>query len=197
MARMEFEKGLLITPDIYFATILTCRGAKITGTGKNRAVDLQNTLPSVELSHCYIRVIERPKQRKDKRRRRNKKARLEYTTTRGSAGAPRQQEMVRIPLVVFAFKPYKGTHELAKKKNDYLHHGRLWTDTLEYQAQHERLRRRIRRTVQNWRRETGRTDARVKERGVTQELHGAEGRIVIPGQEVVADGRSDGPINED
>lgn len=190
MARMEFEKGLLVTPDIYFATLLTCQNARNTGG----VVDLKNPLPRIELSHCHIRVIERPKKRS--RRRKKGRKHIVYTTTRGSGGPP-TQEMVRIPLVMFSFKPFKGTHELAKKKNEYLHHGQLWTDTLDYQAQHERLRRRVRRTVQNWRRETGRTDARAVERGLAQELHGAEGRIVIPGQEVVADAITDGPLTDD
>jgi hypothetical protein len=181
MPHLEYDKGLAVTPDVYFATALMSRNA----IKKGSVVDFERTLPPVELSHVYIRVIKRPASRK---RRRGAKAHIVYT----GPGHPPPRAMVRIPLVMFAFKPFRETHELTKRKNEAWHDGTLITPPLTYRASHEKLRRKIKNCLDVWRSQTGAGDAAVKEKARGHELLVDGKTLVLEAGTEVPNARIDG-----
>lgn len=175
MPRAKIVNGEYVFGDIYFATALACQnGVRVDGVvdyGPDGRV-----LPAAELSRVYVEVIERRKRAK-KRGGGGKKSRghLEY------AGPDGQQEfrIVRVPVVMFAFKPYKGNFGLHELKQDLWHSADLHTPDKVYALEHAVLRHKISRAVGKFKRLTGKKDLRVRFRGLHHEIGDVGGRIEL------------------
>jgi hypothetical protein len=182
MPRAKIINGEYVFGDIYFATALACEnGVRVDGVvdyGPDGRV-----LPAAELSRVYIEVIERRKRVKKRGgggmpgagKRQKPRGHLEYA---GPDGQPKFRT-VRVPVVMFAFKPYKGNFGLHELKQELWHSADLHTPDKTYALEHAVLRHKISRTVEKFRRQTGKKDLYARFRGLHHEISSGGGRIEV------------------
>lgn len=181
MPRGHVRNGLYTTSDILMAAALMSRNSVIRDGIADYARDV---LPALELEYVFIETVER-RYRKQKRRRHTPGV-LEYT---GPGGIPDSVRTVRVPVITFAFKPYRGNHRLADMKCD-LWHGDLWggamlhTHKSIYGPSVAILRFKSQQAVDRWRRKFHRPTDGLRFRACRQEIHelqpkGASQRIEL------------------
>jgi len=129
------EDGLYWVTDHGFASALAVQGVVITRdrkTGK-RVPNPTQVLPACEYSHAKLRVVAI---------RKHKKRPAGWFARDLPGDHTKEEDTIQKPIVLFAFKPYRGSFELHRKKLRLWYNGGYWPSP-EYATEFRRLRRVI------------------------------------------------------